>query len=501
MGAGPGDPELLTRRGAALLGRADVVLYDTLVNPALLELAPRSAERIARSRERFPSQAEVNACLIEHARAGRVVVRLKGGDPYVFGRGGEEAEGLAAARVAFEVVPGVSSVTAVPSYAGIPLTHRGHSSSFTVLTGHEDPDKEGGQLDWDQLARVPGTKVILMGAERIGAVAEALRGRGVPEATPVAVVQSGTTGRQRTITGTLATIAAQTAAAGLEAPAVIVIGDVVALRDQLGWFEQRSLFGQRVVVTRSREQAPELTESLRERGADVLEIPCIQTAPPTRREPLIEALAGLGCYDWLVFTSVNGVTAFFDHYFLAFDDLRDLGALHLAAVGPATAAKLKELHLKVDLIPKEHTGLEIAKALAAEQSLENVRILLLRAEAANPDLPRRLEELGAIVDDVPCYRTVAETADANGHAARLQEVGADWITFTSGSTVEQFHARFDLRALLKRFPGTRLASIGPETTKALEALGLKPAAQAKPHTMEGLVAAIEKASARPRRAK
>jgi uroporphyrinogen III methyltransferase/synthase len=497
VGAGPGDPQLLTLRGAALLRRAEVVVYDALVNPEVLRLAPPSAERILRTKERFPTQEAVGALLVARARAGQCVVRLKGGDPYVFGRGGEEAEGLAAAGVPFEVVPGISSVMAVPNYAGVPLTHRAFSSSFTVFTGHEDPDKEGNHLDWDQLARVPGTKVVLMGAERIGQLAEEMRRRGVDEATPVAMVHWGTTGQQRTIAGTLADIAAQAARARIVAPAVIVMGGVVSLRDKLNWYERLPLFGQRVVVTRAREQAGEFVQLLQERGAEVLEVPCIKTAPPTKREPLIEAIAGLGCYDWVIFTSANGVTSFFEHFFLAFEDLRDVGAVRLAAVGPATAEKLKELHLKVDLTPKEYVASQIAKALSAEQSLESVRILLLRAEVANPELPKRLEDLGAIVDDVPCYRTVPETEDASGHAARLTESGADWITFTSGSTVENFHARFDLPSLKRRFPRLRLASIGPETSKALAALSLHPALEAKPHTAAGLVAALEHAKPQP----
>lgn len=498
VGAGPGDPRLLTLRGAALLRRADVVVYDALVNPALLRLVPAAAERILRTQEQFPTQIELNALLVKHARAGRCVVRLKGGDPYVFGRGGEEAEGLAAAGVVFEVVPGISSVMAVPNYAGIPLTHRAHTSCFTVFTGHADPEQENGRLDWDQLAGVPGTKVILMGAERIGQVVDALRTRGVAATTPVAIIQSGTTGQQRTVTGTVGDIAAKAARAKLAAPAVIVIGEVVSLRSQLNWFERLPLFGRRVVVTRSQDQAAEFSELLEERGAEVLEVPCLKIAPPSRREVLIEAIGGLGSYDWLVFTSANGVTAFFEYFFLAFDDLRDLGALRLAAVGPGTAAKLQELHLKVDVMPKDHLGSKIATALAQFESLENLRILLLRAEVANPELPRQLEDLGAIVDDVAAYRTVAETEDANGHAARLRESGADWVTFTSGSTVEHFHARFDLPALRRRFPRLRLASIGPETTKALATLGLQPEVEAKTHTIPGLIAALEKAKPLPK---
>lgn len=493
VGAGPGDAQLLTLRGAALLGRADVILYDSLVNPALLDLANPAAEVVSRARESDLTQEQLTALLIQHARAGKTVVRLKGGDPYIFGRGGEEAEALAAAKIPFEVVPGVSSVTAVPNYAGIPLTHREHCSSFTVITGHDDPTKPDNGIDWDHVARGSGTKVILMGAERIAQLTAHLLQKGMAAGTPAAMVRWGTTGQQQSVTGTLADIAHKAAEARLTSPVVTVLGDVVDLRSRLGWFERRPLFGKRIVVTRAREQAAGMVQALRERGADVLEIPTIKTAPPTQHEPLVEALAGLNSYDWLVFTSVNGVTSFFEYFFRAFEDLRDIGGVRIAAVGAATAAKLKELHLKVDLTPREYVGTEIARAFKNYESVENLRVMLVRAEKATPELPRLLENLGAIVDDIPCYQTVAETEDRGGAVTRLNSEGADWITFTSGSTVEHFHARFNLPDLLKRHPGIRLASIGPETTKAIKALGLSAELEASVHTAEGLVAALEKA--------
>jgi len=258
--------------------------------------------------------------------------------------------------------------------------------------------------------------------------------------------------------------------------------------------QARPLAGLRVVVTRARDQAGQLAQPLAERGAEVLEVPVIKLAPPTQKEPLVEAIAGLSSYDWLIFTSANGVTSFFDYFFKAFEDMRDLGGARLAAVGPSTAAQLRQLHLKVDLMPKEYVAAHIANALASFMSIENLRILLLRAETANPELPKLLEDLGAIVDDIACYKTVMETEDANGAAARMLESGADWITFTSGSTVQNFHARFDLPKLMRHFPRLRLATIGPETTKALAAIGLKPAVEANPHTVEGLVKALERAA-------
>lgn len=497
VGAGPGDAGLLTLRGAELLGRADVVVYDALVNPELLRLAPKSAEVIyggKRSRDHAIPQEDLNQLLVAKALEGRTVVRLKGGDPYLFGRGGEEAEELAAAGVPFEVVPGISSIVAGPNYAGIPITHRDHCSSFTVITGHEDPEKGGTALDYAQLAKLPGTKVVLMGVERIRPITEALMANGLAAETPVAMVRWGTTGGQQTLVGTLATIADLVAERKFTAPAVTVIGTVVGLRGKLNWFEHRPLFGQRVVVTRTREQASEVARQLAELGAEVLEIPTIKIAPPDDRQPLVESLQGLGEYDWIIFTSPNGVTAFFDCFFKGFEDIRALGNLRIAAVGPATAAKLAELHLRVDAMPSEYVAKKVGAAIAEVESLENLRFLLARAQVANPELVRELEDRGGIVDDVAFYKTVPETEDVTGAAGRLLEQGADWITFTSSSTVENFHARFDLPALVRKFPGLRLATIGPETTKALTALGLKPAVEARTHTIPGLLQALKTAA-------
>jgi uroporphyrinogen III methyltransferase / synthase len=496
VGAGPGDVGLLTMRGAELLGRADVVVYDALVNPELLRLAPKSAEVIyggKRAKDHAIPQEELNALLVAKAREGKTVVRLKGGDPYIFGRGGEEAEELVAAKIQFEVVPGISSIVAGPNYAGIPLTHREHCSSFTVITGHEDPTKDDSSLDWSQVAKMPGTKVVLMGVKRIREVAQLLMASGMLPSTPVGMVRWGTTGRQQSIDGTLGTIADVVAEKDFKAPAVTVIGDVVKLRGKLNWFEQRPLFGQRVVVTRTREQASQLSRQFIERGAEVLEIPTIRIEAPDDRQTLVDAMAGLGEYDWLIFTSPNGVTQFFEYFFKSFEDVRDLGALQIAAVGPATAAKLKELHLKVDLMPEHYLSSEIATAFKSYQSIENLRMLLLRAQVANPELVTALEELGAIVDDVSVYKTVPELEDRTGAAARLLEEGADWVTFTSSSTVQNFHARFNLPELLKKFPRLRSASIGPETSKALRALKLEPDVEAPVHTIDGLLKAVETA--------
>src|SRR5664279_643587 len=487
VGAGPGDAGLLTLRGAELLRRADVVIYDALANPELLRLAPTTAEFISRGKNMAMPQAEITALIIAKAKAGKTVVRLKGGDPYIFGRGAEEADALAAEKIPFEIVPGVSSITAVPNYAGIPLTHREHCSSFTVFTGHSDSADAATALRYDQIAKIPGTKVVLMGTEQLADWTKALIANGMSPQTPMAIIHRGTTGRQKTIAGTLATIAALAAKEKIVPPALTIIGDVVKLRGKLNWFENRPLFGQRVVVTRRSEQAGIFAQRLTELGADVLEVPTIKITMPTEKDAIVDCLLELNSYEWLVFTSANGVAAFFDIFFRRFQDLRDLGGARIAAVGPATTAKLRELHLQVDLMPEEYTGKKIAAAFKKYQHIDNVKMCLLRAEVANSDLPDALHELGAIVDDIAIYKTVPETEDPTGAATRLPAEGADWVTFTSSSTVEHFHTRFDLPKLVKQFPKLKLASIGTETTKAIAALGLKPALEAKDHTTDGLI--------------
>jgi uroporphyrinogen III methyltransferase / synthase len=493
VGAGPGDAGLLTVRAAELLARADVVVCDAPASPEVLRLAPKSAEIIGngpRANGPATSPGRLEEVLAAKARAGKTVVRLIGGDPYLFGSGGEEAEQLANAGIPFEVVPGVSALVAGPSYAGVPLTHRAFASQLMLLAGVDHPTQADSGIDWAQVAKTPGTKVITLGLDAVKEMAELLIGHGLPSETPVAVLRDGTASGPQPIEGTLATIAGLVAGEPGGPPAMMVIGNVVKLREKLNWFERRPLFGQRIVVTRSREQAGQLSRRLREYGAEVLEVPTIRLEPPSCRQDLVDALLELNAYDWLVFTSPNGVSQFFEYFFRQFHDMRDLGGARIAAVGPATANRLKELHLQVDLMPDEALGTEVAKAFARFESIENLRICLLRAEVANQELPQALEAMGAIVDDIACYQTVPETEDATGAAASLLERGADWVAFTSGSTVEHFHARFDLPALLARFPRLKTAVIGPETAKGLAALGLKPTIEARQHTIDGLVSAL-----------
>ena len=492
VGAGPGDAGLLTLRGAEVLRQADVVLYDALVNPDLLQLAPPSAEFIARGKNMTMPQEKITATLVARAKEGKIVVRLKGGDPFVFGRGAEEAEALAAHNLPFEIVPGVSSITAVPNYAGIPLTHRAHCSSFTVFTGHSDSADPATALHYEQIAKIPGTKVVLMGTENLADWTQSLINHGMSPETPVAVIHSGTLGKQKSAAGTLANIASLVAEKKIVAPALTIVGDVVKLREKLNWFETLPLFGQRIVVTRAQKQMTRFSAKLAQLGAEVLALPAVKGVDPDNKQNFVDALLALNTYDWLVFTSANGVSAFFNLFFKQFHDMRDIGGARIAAVGPATAAKLRELHLQVDLMPEEFVGSKIAKEFDQQGSIENSKICLLRAENANPELPRALEEMGAIVDDIGLYKTVAETEDASGAAEDFLAHGADWLTFTSSSTVEFFHQRFDLPKLQKQFRQLKIASIGPETSKTIRSLKLEPTVEAREHTTEGLLAALLK---------
>src|SRR5260221_3725657 len=356
-GAGPGDIGLVTLKLREVVERADVIVYDYLCNPEILQWAPAGAELIyagKKAGQHTLKQEEIDALLVAKTRAGKRVVRLKGGDPFVFGRGGEEAEALAAAGLQFEIIPGISSAIAAPAYAGIPVTHRDHAAQLTIFTGHEDPAKTESSLDFAQLARTPGTKVMLMGVERIGAITARFIEHGAAPATPVALVRWATTGRQQTLRGTLADIAERLAASGFEPPAVAIFGSVVGLRDRLNWFETRPFFGKRIVVTRTRKQAGTLTAGLRQLGADVFELPTIRIEPPTDLREFAELVRDVHGYEWLVFTSPNGVTAFFDMFFKLYDDVRSIGGVKIASIGPIPPHTMRELGLPVDLEAKQY---------------------------------------------------------------------------------------------------------------------------------------------------
>lgn len=488
VGAGPGDPGLLTLKGRDCLAQADVVIYDYLSNPELLRFAPEEAERIyvgKKAGAHTLTQDGINDLLVQKTKAGSTVVRLKGGDPYLFGRGGEEAEALSAAGLAFEVVPGVSSALAGPAYAGIPVTHRAHNTTLTIFTGHEDPQKTESTLDYAAIARTPGTKVMLMGIERLGTIARELIAAGLPAATPIALVRWATTARQETLTGTLSDIAAKAIAEDFKAPAVAVIGEVVELREKLDWFEKLPLFGKSIAVTRTRRQAGELIDQLRALGADAFEMPTIRIEPAPNKREFYEVVADCHAYDWIVFTSPNGVDAFFKAYYEIYRDARDIGGARIAAIGPATAERVRCFHLQVDVQPEKYVAEAILDELQKEMSVENLKFLLPRAEGAREILATELTRLGAIVDDIAAYRTVPETNDPTGGIQRFREEGADLITFTSSSTAENFAA---LKLPLKE--NLQIASIGPITTKTVRNLGLDVDVEAKKHDIPGLVAAI-----------
>jgi uroporphyrinogen III methyltransferase / synthase len=488
VGAGPGDPGLLTLRGRECLEQADVVIYDYLANPELLRHARPEAERIyagKTSGRHAMKQEETNALLLAKAREGKRVVRLKGGDPYVFGRGGEEAAELAAAGIPFEIIPGISSVIAGPAYAGIPLTHRENNAMFTVFTGHVVEGKKPTGVDFPAIASAPGTKVMLMGVENLALVTKELISHGMAGETPAALIRWATTGRQQTLIGTLATIASLAVEKKFQAPAVAVFGDVVQLRDTLSWFESQPLFGKRIAVTRaSGKQAGSLVTSLRALGADAFELPTIRIEPPEEKMPLVEAITGIRGYDWIVFTSPNGVESFFNAFYAAHDDAREIGGARIAAIGNATAARIKDFRIGIDLIPKEFVADSLIESFK-EMDIENLRILLPRAAGARDLLAVELEKLGAIVDDLPVYRTVPETGDPAGGITRFRDEGADLITFTSASTATHF------MALGLPLPEKiRTASIGPVTSSEIRRLGLPVDVEAAQHDIPGLVEAI-----------
>jgi uroporphyrinogen III methyltransferase/synthase len=490
VGAGPGDLGLVTLRAKECIEQAEVIVYDYLCNPEMLKWAPENAEIIYAGKKAGAhtlTQEEINALLVEKALAGKNVVRLKGGDPFVFGRGAEEAQALAAARIPFVVVPGITSAIAGPAYAGIPVTHRGKNSHVTFLTGHEDPEKAESSIDFSALARLGGTQVMLMGVERIESIAREMLAKGMGRDLPVALIRWATTGRQETLVGTLENIAERVATSGFAAPAVAVFGEVVALREQLNWFEDRPLSGKRIVVTRTRTQAGVLSEELRALGADVIELPTIRIEPPSDLRAFAELVQEAHAYDWIVFTSPNGVTAFFDLFYKLYDDAREIGGARIAAIGAATAQRIKEFRLHVDLQPEEFVAEALVREFRKEGGVENLRILLARAEKARDLLPKELSALGAIVDEGFAYRTVPETRDETGARRRLLEEGADLITFTSSSTVENFLA-LDLPWPARM----QVASIGPVTSKTARDRGLEVAVEARRHDIPGLVEAVRK---------
>ncbi|RUM88013.1 MAG: uroporphyrinogen-III C-methyltransferase [Thermodesulfatator sp.] len=489
VGAGPGDPGLITLKGLKALSRAQVVIYDYLANPRLLSHVPESAEKIyvgKKGGHHTLSQEGINRLLVEKALEGKTVVRLKGGDPFVFGRGGEEIEALLEHDIPFEVVPGVTSAFAAPAYAGIPVTHRRFTSTLALVTGHEAEGKKESAIDWEALSRI-GTLIFLMGMKNLPRICENLLRYGRAPETPVAVVQWGATPRQRVATGTLSTIVEEVQRAGLSAPAIILVGEVARLREKFRWFDNRPLFGRRVMVTRTREQASRLTEALEALGAEVLEIPTIKIVPPESFKPLDQALKCLEKFDWLIFTSQNAVRFFRERLFALRKDVRALAQVRLAVIGAATGKALREIGLFPDLLPREYRAEGLIEAFSRED-LRGKKILLPRAEEAREILPESLRKMGAEVEVVPAYRTVLPEESRKLLEEALSR-GIDLVTFTSSSTARNFFRLLGDRELPEE---VLLASIGPVTSATLRELGHPPHIEAREYTIPGLVEAIRK---------
>ncbi|MFN9371400.1 MAG: uroporphyrinogen-III C-methyltransferase [Planctomycetaceae bacterium] len=498
VGAGPGDPGLLTLRGLACLQRADLVLYDGLVNPLLLRHSRAQAERTFRGESRSThtlKQQEINARLIAAAQAGQTVVRLKGGDPYVFGRGSEEAAALANAGIPFEVVPGVTAAVAAGAYAGFSLTHRDHASAVAFITGHEDPVKGVSALDFEALARFPGTLVFYMGLGRIDEIAQRLIISGKPPTTPTAVLSRVTTPHQRTLTATLETIAAEVTRARLPAPSLIVIGSCLAGREAIAWFEQRPLLGQRIGICRARDQAAEVLDRVLALGAEPVVMPLIAIEPPSDFTAIDAALEQLTSYDWIVFTSSNGVAGLLDRLWQRGFDTRRLHHAKLAAIGDGTAAALAEWHLRADLVPTTFRAEALAAALVPH--VAGQKVLWARASRGRDVLPTELRAAGAHLDELVVYQNV-DVAMLPAEAQDLVDRGElDWICLSSPSIARQL-ARL-CPQLTRPADGTRhprLCSISPVTTAAAQQAGLTIAAEATEFTWNGLLAAIAHSTAR-----
>ena len=489
IGAGPGDPGLLTLKGKACLEAADTVVYDALANDALLQYVRPEAERIyvgkVAGNHALP-QHEINALIIRKAKEGKIVARLKGGDPYIFGRGGEEAEELLNAGVPFEEVPGISSTIAGPAYAGIPLTHRSFASSVTIITGHEDPTKPDSVHNWEALARSASTLVFVMGMKNLPSIAEHLISAGMSPDTPAALVYRGTTTRHRSLVATIGELPQAAVREGFSNPSVIIVGSVCTLRDRLNWFEQKPLLGKSVVVTRAREQASGLAGMLTELGAEVIQCPTIAIRPLDDYSELDRAAAALADYDWVVFTSVNGVKHFWKRLAAAGKDSRALGSCRIAAIGPATAEALRTRGIEPDFIPEKYVAEGVVDGLMKLGVGKGTRVLVPRARVAREVLPDVLREAGAAVDVIAAYETVPCSDNKDEVLARIAEGTLSCVTFGSSSTVENFLAVVPAETL-KAHPEVQLAAIGPVTAKTLEKHGLACSMQGREYTIPALV--------------
>ncbi|MBI5327504.1 MAG: uroporphyrinogen-III C-methyltransferase [Deltaproteobacteria bacterium] len=492
IGAGPGDPGLITLKAIECIKGADVVVYDYLANKKFLEYAREKAEVLYVGKvggaHTLP-QEEINKLIIEKAKRGKIIARLKGGDPFIFGRGGEEAEELIQAGIAYEVVPGVTAGAAAAAYAGIPLTHRDFTTTVAFITGHEDPTKDESNIYWDKLSTGIGTLVFYMGIGNLEPNMRKLIENGRSLDTPVALIRWGTTSAQETMVGTIADIAQKARAANFKAPAITVVGGVVSLRDKLRWFDKKPLFGKRIIVTRSREQASDFSVLLEQYGAEPIEFPTIETVPPKDWKEVDRAIKNLSRYDWAIFTSINGVKYFIERLKKQDKDIRELKGIKICAIGPATAKAIEDVGIKVDLLPKEYRAESIIQGLG-KSKIKGKRFLLPRALKAREVLPEEIKRLGGKVDVVTAYRTIKPKEKTDEMRKMFQEKKISVITFTSSSTVENFASMFKKGEIPALFNEAKVACIGPITKDTAAGLGIKTDIMPTKYTIPSLTEAI-----------
>ncbi|MFH1498050.1 MAG: uroporphyrinogen-III C-methyltransferase [Verrucomicrobiota bacterium] len=494
VGAGPGDLSLVTLRAKELVSAADVLVYDYLVHPEMIKWVQDGCEVVYVGKTagcHTVPQAEIEALLVDRAKAGKQVVRLKGGDPFVFGRGGEEARALVQAGVDFEVVPGVTAAIAAGAYAGIPLTFRNTATSVMFLTGHEDPKKDASQVDWRAVGALKHTTLaIYMGMSRLAHILAELQAGGLSPDTPAAVVQWASLGRQRSAVGTVADLPAKVAEAGLAAPSIIFIGEVVDEHAQIDWFEHLPLFGKRITITRTRDQNSELRDKLEALGAEVVELPLIRIEKDVEKEVFVEIVAELGMYDWIVFTSANGVRYFFEEFHKAYPDVRALGLLRFACVGKATAREIEQHRIRVECMPDTATGDSLADALIATGSLDSAKVIVVTGNLNRDKLVRKLEAGGAIVDRLPLYRTTKTDLAADPVAMDFRARGADAILFASSSAAQSFHDQSDKLELESGAQQPLVGSIGPQTSETLADNGRPADFEAHKPSLDALIEAL-----------
>lgn len=493
VGAGPGASDLVTVRGKELIAQCDALVYDYLVYDELLTWTRRDCEKTyvgKRSGFHSKPQEEIENLLIGLAKAGKTVVRLKGGDPFIFGRGGEEADALLNAGIPFEIVPGVSASMGAAAFMGIPLTHRKDSSSVVLVTGHEDPEKTETAVDWKAYAKLDATLCVYMGLTKLSHIVDQLMSAGMSPDRPVAVVQWATLPTQESCIGELGTIGSEVEAAGIKPPAMIIIGEVVKDAPKYSWFEQKPLFGKRIAITRTRQQTSELMHRLLQLGAEVLELPLIRVRSAVDEEVKKEIFGELGSYEWILFSSPNGVRFFFEAFLSEFKDLRSMGFMRIAAVGPATAREIEKYHLQVEVMPEKHTGADLAQALIDTDGMEHAKVLVVKGNLGSEELIKPLEDKWAIVDRFEVYKTEATNLSENRAAKKFREFGAHAITFTSGSTVRSFVKQAKALQMAEGAQTPKTISIGPRTSKVMTESHVPLTREATTSSLDGLVQAI-----------